>query len=396
MTRANASLTMAILAAPSVSRSLKSRPATSADTHRLKIARTHAVEEAIHMFAVRAVGPGVLIPSAPAHRSEIHLRGGDHPGGGAQAVQQFAVDQRQAVLGVVRGAKVQVHYGDALGAEAGIHGQQLLQAPHEQQRAHQQHQGERNLRHHQQPAQAEPLAPRRESAAARAHGRGGRDARRPQRRQQAEQQTGTHRHRGGEYQHPQVQPQAHEDRSFGLLRKATSPRLNACASSAPSSRSRRPTAAWLSASNCATSRPRDAPMAWRMAISRSRTLARASSRFARLAQAINSTSPVVASSSQSGDSYSRRRPDTPVAPACHVQFVRQVSLGIVGPVCGRKRGLHEARRKGLEVSAGALHRPSRFQAAHGGEPPGRLSGNPALALAAESNSGSAHTGTATS
>ena len=46
----------------------------------------------------------------------------------------------------------------------------------------------------------------------------------------------------------------------------------------------------LSASSCRTMRPRDAPSARRTAISRSRAVARASIRFARLAQAMSSTS----------------------------------------------------------------------------------------------------------
>ena len=47
-------------------------------------------------------------------------------------------------------------------------------------------------------------------------------------------------------------------------------------------------------------RGREAPMASLMEISRSRALARASIRFARLAQVISSTSPVTPSNTQSG------------------------------------------------------------------------------------------------
>ena len=56
----------------------------------------------------------------------------------------------------------------------------------------------------------------------------------------------------------------------------------------------------LSERNCKTMREREAPMAWRMAISRSRALARASRRLARLAQAISNTRPVVARRIQRG------------------------------------------------------------------------------------------------
>ena len=54
--------------------------------------------------------------------------------------------------------------------------------------------------------------------------------------------------------------------------------------------------------NCRIRRAREAPKARRTASSRSRVLARASIRLARLAQAISSTKPVIPSSSQSGRS----------------------------------------------------------------------------------------------
>ena len=53
-------------------------------------------------------------------------------------------------------------------------------------------------------------------------------------------------------------------------------------------------------------------MASLTAISGSRTVARASSRLAKFAQAINKTRPVVAINSHSGRSYCSRNPDTPV------------------------------------------------------------------------------------
>ena len=82
------------------------------------------------------------------------------------------------------------------------------------------------------------------------------------------------------------------------------------------------------------SRPRDAPIAWRSAISRSRTLARASSRLARLAQAISSTSPVVASRSHSGVSYWRRSPETPVAPVVAASLFARYFLASSGRYVG--------------------------------------------------------------
>lgn len=95
------------------------------------------------------------------------------------------------------------------------------------------------------------------------------------------------------------------------LISATAARPSMPASQAPSSAP--PTAtSRLSVRSWRITRPRDAPKAKRTLISRSRALARASSRLARLAQAISSTSPVAPSSSQSGVLYVVRSADTPL------------------------------------------------------------------------------------
>ena len=153
-------------------------------------------------------------------------------------------------------------------------------------------------------------------AAAGTHRRRGRRCGGAQRRQQAEQQAGDQASAAVKPSTRQSSARPTKSGLFGVLRNATRPRLSTCASAAPSSGARTASSR-LSASSCRTSRQRDAPIASRTAISRSRTLARASSRFARFAHAISSTRPVVASSSQSGVSYWRRRPETPVAPAVH-------------------------------------------------------------------------------
>ena len=82
---------------------------------------------------------------------------------------------------------------------------------------------------------------------------------------------------------------------------ATRTRDSDCASTAPAVA---PAAAIsrLSASSCRTILVREAPSARRTAISRSRTVARASIRLARFAQAISSTSAVMARSSHNGAS----------------------------------------------------------------------------------------------
>jgi hypothetical protein len=70
----------------------------------------------------------------------------------------------------------------------------------------------------------------------------------------------------------------------------------------------------LSVNDCQNNRGRDAPNAIRTAISRSRPLARASSKFAKFAHAISNTNPVIVSNNQSDESYSSRSQLTP-APA---------------------------------------------------------------------------------
>ena len=88
-------------------------------------------------------------------------------------------------------------------------------------------------------------------------------------------------------------------RLASVVRNATRPALSQCASTAPAAA---PTTAssTLSAISCRTMRPREAPMASRTAISRSRAVARASIRLARFAQAMSSTSAVMTSRTHSG------------------------------------------------------------------------------------------------
>ena len=68
----------------------------------------------------------------------------------------------------------------------------------------------------------------------------------------------------------------------------------------------------LSTNNCAMTRPRLEPSASRMAISLCRDAARASSRLAMLAQAINKTNPTIAINTASGCENCWRRADWPL------------------------------------------------------------------------------------
>ncbi len=126
---------------------------------------------------------------------------------------------------------------------------------------------------------------------------------------------------------PPVNPRTRQSRAnptnmrfCSVVRKAISTRLSAAASPAPSAAPRR-ASSMLSDSSCRITRDRDAPIACRTAISRSRVLARASRRFARLAHAISKTSPVVARRIHSGSWYWPRNCETPVAPEVTVSLL---------------------------------------------------------------------------
>ena len=145
-------------------------------------------------------------------------------------------------------------------------------------------------------------------------------------------------------QHAQVEFPSPRTPALRAAQESDQARLSTCATSAPNAV---PAKAQQQAfrQQLRDQPARDAPIAWRTAISRSRTLARASSRFARLAQAIRSTRPVVASSSQSGDPYWRRSADTPVAPRVTSSLFARYRFRHLGPVRGRKGVVHESRRE---------------------------------------------------
>ena len=114
----------------------------------------------------------------------------------------------------------------------------------------------------------------------------------------------------------------------------------------------------LSTSSCRTTRRRDAPIASRTAISRPRALARASSRLARLAQAISSTSAgrrqqhgerLGEIGAQRRDASRRRK---------RVELEAAIVLRVLGGVVRRQRRLEERRRERGEVLGGAIDRPA--------------------------------------
>ena len=140
------------------------------------------------------------------------------------------------------------------------------------------------------------------------------DARRPPRRREAEREPGEHGDADAEPQHCAIEPEVEEDRPTRRREKRDEQplphRATASPRSAPSVDSSK-----LSVSSCRMTRPRAAPSATRIAISRRRTAARASSRFATFAQAISSTSPTITISATSARRYFSRRSETPCAPA---------------------------------------------------------------------------------
>ena len=117
-------------------------------------------------------------------------------------------------------------------------------------------------------------------------------------------------------------------------------------------------------------RPREAPMARRTAISRSRALALANIRLARLAHAMRRTSPAIASSSQSGALVVlTQRRDARRSRKC-AEAKLTVLLRGAGRV-GRRHGSGEERwRDGVQLRRCALDRPPRFQPTDDSQPPG--------------------------
>ena len=179
--------------------------------------------------------------------------------------------------------------------EADVGALRRAEAAQQQPGHHQQHRGERHLRHDQRVAQRPAAAAdaRRRRLAAQVADQAGR--RRLERRQQAGEQAGDRGDR------PARTP-ARARRAAGRARRrpAAAARCPAarCTSAHAQRQRRRPRrarrAAAPSTSSCWISRPRLAPIASRTLISRRRAEARASSMPATFAQAISSTRPTIA------------------------------------------------------------------------------------------------------
>ncbi len=92
----------------------------------------------------------------------------------------------------------------ALRAEAGIHGDQPAETPHEQKRACDEHEGDRDLHHHQQALKSEPSTVHGEPAASGLDDRGGLATRAAQRWHQPQQNARDRSDGGGEGQHTPI------------------------------------------------------------------------------------------------------------------------------------------------------------------------------------------------
>ena len=219
----------------------------------------------------------------------------------------------------------------AVGAEAGVDLLQLDEAAHQQPGADQQHERDRDLRDDQRVARAETAAAD-GAVPGILHRRVGAPR---QRRQQAEQQAGEHRHAEGERQHDAV------DRDFlGARREARGEGDEQVArpASRPAGRARRRRRASsvLSVSSWRAMRPRPAPSALRSASSRSRPITRASARLATFAATSSSTKPVTASSTSSvGRACRVSSSCTESAVAWKPVFVRVVGLRDIARSVGR-------------------------------------------------------------
>src|SRR5437763_2187573 len=181
------------------------------DAHRREVARTHHAQPRREVLLGGVGTNPPWIERQDVHAARERQRAG-HAHGRHAGIARQHVRQILEELGLHRGIRV------ARGREpdarrqhvarvvAGIHRGQPHEAPDEQPRAHQQHERERDLRHH-QPA-LRPVAPARarRGAALVAQRLLHAGARRAQRRQQAERQARHEREDEGEGEYPGVEP----------------------------------------------------------------------------------------------------------------------------------------------------------------------------------------------
>ena len=167
--------------------------------------------------------------------------------------------------------------------------------------------------------------------------------------------------------------QSHEsERNVGLSgvsSSAINPRLNAYAMKTPSTA---PLTAKirLSANSCRTTLHREAPIASRTAISGSRTVARASNKFARFAQAINRDKSGDRQKHVQGPFRTFSNIGNAIVGILGNQLVGEISLRQIGLVVLRQSHSHEGGRKGVRYALALATVQPGFKSPHDRKPPG--------------------------
>jgi len=91
----------------------------------------------------------LLLQPKPLSGTNTGVRHSSTPGSARKAVNQIQLVSLALRRGNFQLAKIQIGFHDAGRLEAGVHGEDVLQAAYEEHRSHQQHQRERHLRDNQ-------------------------------------------------------------------------------------------------------------------------------------------------------------------------------------------------------------------------------------------------------
>ena len=208
---------------------------------------------------------------------------GDHASDAPHGVEHLPVSE--AIVRVAFRVEREVEHHGLRGREPRVNGEQPRKRADHQAATDHEHHRERHFGDHQSVAKAQSSADHAAPARAQLVMHRARDG--VHRRHQAEHHASEHRDRQREKQHRAINATSESRGSWPAESETsafTPPRESTMPVTPPSSASTR-----LSVSSCRTMRPRPAPSAVRTAISRLRTVARASSSEATLTQAMSRT-----------------------------------------------------------------------------------------------------------
>ena len=371
---ANCSLTMATAGRVAVSCGRELAPGQQRRLQRAEIARTDRVEPGLLALGRRAAPWRVhgAVPAAAAERAERDLRDRHDARLRGDAFLDLDRTPRADVPARGRGSRAStLATSTPSGAMPGFGRQEVAQRLAEQQRADEQDERQRDLRHDE--------------------ARGGGDAARrtaPCRGRPASPSAGgvlvalmagatpnsrhvSTRERGREGEHVAVEAERQHDRLVLVGQERDQSAAGDAARSRARGRHRCRPAAGSPCTAARSRRTRDAPTAWRTAISRCRALARASSRFARLAHAMSRTSPATRQQDPQRILVRAVQRRQAGAGVLDDEAVLQVFLGAVRAVAGGQRLAEDGGRDAGQMCADArVSVPARLEAADHREPPG--------------------------